>query len=139
MVGAGNAKVTIAFESWKEGKVASSHHEIPVVAPRSTNLKLEAVSSRLKGELIHPNKTSVIANIDFSPDGKRILAGDYPGGVIAVWDVASGKRLSTIEAGYGYHSTAHFYAVSPDWQTVFAWREKRKVERVEQDGKKKNR
>ncbi len=109
-----------------------------MVAPRSLNLKLEAVSSRLKGELIHPNKSISIAKVEFSPDGKRILAGDYPGGVIALWDVASGKRLTTIEAGYGYHSTANYYAVSPDWRTIFAWREKRKVERVEQDGKRMN-
>jgi WD40 repeat protein len=94
------------------------------------------VSSRLKGELIHPNKTSTIAHVEFSPDGKRILAGDYPGGVIALWDVASGKRLTTIEAGYGYHATARYYGVSPDWRTVFAWREKRKPERIEQDGKR---
>jgi WD40 repeat protein len=78
----------------------------------------------------------MIAKIEYSPDGKRILAGDYPGGVIALWDVASGKRLTTIEAGYGYHATMNYYAVSPDWQTVFAWREKRKAERVEQDGKR---
>jgi WD40 repeat protein len=97
------------------------------------------VSSRLKGELIHPNKTGGIANIEFSPDGKRLLAGDYPGGVIALWDIASGKRLTTIEAGYGYHATLRYYAVSPDWQTLFAWREKHKVERVEQDGKRMNR
>jgi WD40 repeat protein len=107
-----------------------------VAAPRSPNLKLEAVSSRLKGELIHPNKSGTIAKIEYSPDGKRILAGDYPGGVIALWDVASGKRLTTIEAGYGYHATMNYYAVSPDWRTVFAWREKRKAERVEQNGKR---
>lgn len=103
------------------------------------NLKLEAVSSRLKGELIHPNKTGSLANIEFSPDGKRLLAGDYPGGVIALWDVASGKRLSTIESGYGYHATLLYYAVSPDWRTVFAWHEKRKREVVEQGGKRMGR
>jgi WD40 repeat protein len=97
---------------------------------------LEAVSSRLKGELIHPNRTASPAALYFSPDGKRLLAGDYPGGVIAVWDLATGKRLTTIEAGYGYHATLHYYAVSPDWRTLFAWREKRKPERVEQDGKR---
>ena len=139
MVGTGSAKVTIAFDSWKAGAVAPTQHEILVVAPHSLNLKPEAVSSRLKGELIHPNKTSTLADVEFSPDGKRILAGDYPDGVIALWDMASGKRLTTIEASYGYHSTSQYYAVSPDWQTVFAWREKRKVERVEQDGKRMNR
>ena len=132
----GNAKVMIAFDSWKEGAVASTQHEIPVVAPRSRNLKLEPVSSRLKGELIHPNKTGTIANIEFSPDGTRILAGNYPGGVIALWDVASGKRLTTLEAGYGYHGSKQYYAVSPDWRTVFAHREKRQSERFEQEGKR---
>jgi WD40 repeat protein len=130
------AKVTIAFDSWKDGAVAPTQHEMEVISPRSTNLKLETVSSRLKGELIHPNKNSSIAKVEFSPDGKHLLAGDYPGGVIALWDVASGKRLTTIEAGYGYHATSNYYAVSPDWRTVFAWREKRKAERVEQDGKR---
>lgn len=78
----------------------------------------------------------MMANIEFSPDGKHILAGDYPGGVLALWDIASGKRLTTIEAGYGSHATLRYYAVSPDWRTAFAWREKRKNERVEQDGKR---
>jgi WD40 repeat protein len=82
---------------------------------------------------------AAIAKGEFTPDGQRLLAGDYPRGVIALWDVASGKRLTTIEAGYGYHSTANYYAVSPDWRTVFAWREKRKVEHVEQNGKRMNR
>lgn len=107
-----------------------------MVAPHAQNLKLEAVSPRLKGELIHPNKTGTIATIEFSPDGNRILAGDYPGGVIALWDVASGKRLTTLEAGYGYHSSRQYYAVSPDWRTIFAHREKRQYERFEQDGKR---
>jgi WD40 repeat protein len=126
----------IAFDGWKGGNVAPTRHEIPVVVPRSLSLKLEPVSSRLKGELIHPNKTASMGHVEFSPDGKYILAGDYPGGVIALWDIDSGKRLTTIEAGYGYHATARYYAVSPDWKTVFAWREKRKYERVEQDGKR---
>lgn len=70
-------------------------------------------------------------NVKFSPDGKRIVAGDYPGGVVVVWDVATGKQLTTIETG------ASYYTVSPDWQTLFAARLKtRKFERVEQDGKR---
>jgi WD40 repeat protein len=103
-----------------------------VVAPRSLNLKLEAVSSRLKGELIHPNKTGWFLNLNFSPDGKRIIASDYPGGVAVVWDVANGKQLATIETG-----ERAFFTVSPDWRTLFAPRLKtRKFERVEQDGKR---
>jgi WD40 repeat protein len=86
--------------------------------------------------LIHPNKTGSLAAVRFSPDGKRIIAGDYPGGVVALWDVASGKRLTTIETGHGLRASSEYFAVSPDWRTLFAWREKRKYERVEQDGKR---
>ncbi len=101
-----------------------------MVAPRSSNLKLEAVSSRLKGELIHPNRTAAIYTLKFSPDGKCIVAGDYSGGMVVVWDVATGKQLTTIETG------ASYYTVSPDWRTLFAARLKtRKFEHVEQDGK----
>ncbi len=128
MVGTGNAKVTIAFDGWKEGGIASTHHEIPVVAPRSLHVKLEAVSPRLKGELIHPNKTGSISELKLSPDGKRILAADNVG-VVPVWDVATGKQLTTIETG------SRNVAVSPDWRTLFGVREKNKYERVEQDGK----
>jgi WD40 repeat protein len=104
-----------------------------VVAPRSKNLKLEAVSSRLKSELIHPNKTASLLGLKFSPDGKRILAGDSPSGVVAVWDIVNGKRLTTIE------TSSRTFAVSPDWRTLFAPREKNKYERVEQDGKRMTR
>lgn len=89
--------------------------------------------------MVHPNKNDFLAKVEFSPDGKRILAGDYPGGVLALWDVAGGKRLTTLETGYGSHSTLNYYDVSPDWRTVFTWREKRKIERVEKDGKRLNR
>jgi WD40 repeat protein len=123
--------VTIAFDNWKDGAVASTEHEIPVVAPRLRNIKLEAVSSRLKGELIHPNKTRGLFNLKFSPDGKRLLAGDYPAGLVIVWDCSSGKRLTTIET----HS--RFFAVSPDWRKLFAGHEtKREHEYTERDGKR---
>jgi WD40 repeat protein len=129
------AQVTIAFDSWKEGHVAPSRHEIPVIAHKSI-IKLEAVSSRLKGELIHPNRTSVLRNNRFSPDGKRLIAGDYPGGVIVVWDVATGKELTRIETGYGYRPSSELFFLTPDWQTLFVSRGKRKVEMVEQGGKR---
>ena len=107
-----------------------------MIASRAADFKLEAVSSRLKGELIHPNKSAGLSMIEFSPDGKRILAGDYPGGTIVLWDVVSGKLLTTIEAGYGYHATQYYYAVAPDWHTVFTWREKGKAEQTVQNGKR---
>lgn len=107
-----------------------------MVAPRSVNLKLEAISPRLKGKLIHPNKTATFGDVKFSPDGKRVLAGDYPGGVVVLWDVASGKRLTTIEMNRGLRASSAYFLVAPDWRTLYSWREKRKYERIEQDGKR---
>ncbi len=104
--------MSIAFDAWKEGHVAPSSHEVRVVAPKFT-VKLEPVSARLKGELVHPNRTSIISEIHYSPDGKRIIAGDYPGGVVVVWDVATGKQLTAIDTGYGYRGSAQYFFLSP--------------------------
>jgi WD40 repeat protein len=127
--------MTIAFDAWKEGHVAPSSREVRVIAPKST-IKLEPVSARLKGELVHPNRTSNLSEIRYSPDGKRIIGGDYPGGVVVVWDAETGKQLTAIETGSGYRGSAEYFFVSPDWQTVYVSRAKRKVERVEKEGKR---
>src|ERR1700733_3369274 len=70
--------------------------------------KLEPISSRLIGRLQHSNqgKDTVdwIVEIHFSPDGKRLIAGDYPGGAVNVWDVGSGKRLATMDTGFGFRA-----------------------------------
>lgn len=70
----------------------------------------------------------MLIDIQFSPDGKRLLACDWPGNTPTLWDVASGKCLTMIEAGD--------HRVSPDWRTIYTSREKRKYERIEQDGKR---
>ncbi len=85
--------------------------------------------------MIHPNRTAFLDGARFSPDGKRLVAGDYPGGVVVVWDVTSGKQLTTLETGYGYRGSYEYFFLTPDWQTLFVPREKRKAERVEQGGK----
>jgi WD40 repeat protein len=129
--------VIVSLDGWAEGRVAPTQHEVAVVAPR-TNLKLEPVSPRLQQELIHPNKTSFLQGIRFSADGKRVLAGDQNGGVVALWDVATGKLLTTIEAGMGARGSgggSEFFFPSPDWQTLFTWRELVHFEPVERDGK----
>jgi WD40 repeat protein len=133
--GVGRAEITIAFDAWKEGKAAPSKHFVTIVAPK-TNRKQEAVSSRLKQELIHPNRTSVPMGIRYSPDGQRIIAGDYPGGVVVIWDAATGKQLTSIETGYGYRGSSDYFFLSPDWRVLYVSHEKRKFERVEQDGKR---
>ena len=137
-VGVGMAKVTIAFDAWKEGKVASTKHEIAVVLPKKLDFKLVDVSPGIRKELVHPNKTrsSWLVDIRFSPDGKRLIAGDYPGGVVETADVETGKCLTTIETGKGNRSSSHYFLVSPDWRTLFVNRPgARKLERLEKDGK----
>jgi WD40 repeat protein len=128
--------VRVAFDAWSAGHVAPSLHDVPVVASQS-KVKAEAVSARLKGELIHPNRTSVLTGIRFSPDGKRLLAGDYPGGVAVVWDVASGKQLTVVETGYGSRNSLEYLFVTPDWRSLFvARRGKRHYDQVEEKGKR---
>jgi WD40 repeat protein len=121
-----------------EGKAAPSKHFVTIVAPK-TSRKPEAVSSRLKQELIHPNRSSIPMGIRYSPDGQRIIAGDYPGGVVVIWDAATGKQLTSIETGYGYRGSADYFFLSPDWHVLYVSHEKSKYERVEQDGKRMNR
>jgi WD40 repeat protein len=133
--GVGTAKVRIAFDAWKEGNVLSNQQEVSIVAAK-LGPKPEAISKRLKQELIHPDRNSGIWEIRFSPDGKRLLAGDYPGGVVVIWDLATGKQMTTIETGYGLRGSAEYCLVSPDWSTLFVPREKRKYEYVEKDGKR---
>jgi WD40 repeat protein len=127
--------MTIAFDAWKDGHVAPSRHEVGVVAPKA-GPRLEAVSGRLKRELIHPNRTSLLVGLRFSPDGGRVVAGDYPGGVVVVWDLTSGEQQRVIETGYGYRGSYEYFFLSPDWHSLFVGREKRHYERVERDGKR---
>ncbi len=135
MVGAGNALVTVSFDAWKAGHVATSRHEVPVVVPNA-GLKREPVSGRLKGELVHPNRSATLAGLHFSPDGRRLIGGDYPGGRVVLWDVAAGRDVTTIETGYGYRGSMDYIFLSPDWRTLFVSRGTRKFEQVEKDGKR---
>ncbi|MBI3407062.1 MAG: WD40 repeat domain-containing protein [Planctomycetes bacterium] len=112
-----------------------SKHEIDVVASKP-GPKLEGVSSRLKRALIHPNKGSYIEGIRFSPDGKRIVAGDYPGGIVQLWDVETGKQLIKIETGHEFRGSEEYFFLTPDWKALFVAREKRKGSQIEKVGKK---
>lgn len=132
----GKARVTIRLAGWPEGQVAASHHEIEVVAPRRA--VFEAISSRLKESLIFPAKKSYLHGVRYSPDGTRIIAGDYPGGVVQVWD-PSGKQLVKIETGFGYHSSKDYFLLSPDWKTLYSCRGKLSVTVVEKEHKRSNR
>ncbi len=134
MANVGKAEVAIAFDAWKAGDVAPSRHEVTVVAPR-VELKLEPVSQRLKGALQHPNRKSVLFALSYSPDGKQLIAGDYPGGVVQIWDTESGVQLTKIETGYGIRGTADYFSLTPDWSTFYVSRAVRKFTQIEKDGK----
>src|SRR5260370_13818096 len=120
---------------WKEGKVASTLHQIEVIAHQAP-VKLEAVVLRMRKDLIHPQRVSALVGLRYSRDGKRIIAGDYPGGIIQVWDSETGRQLTKIETGYGYRPSSDYFCLTPDWKTVFVPREKRKASAIEKDGKK---
>jgi WD40 repeat protein len=129
------AKITVTFEAWNEGKVAPTQHDVPIVLPKQLDFTLVDVSPGLRRELIHPDKTAFLTNIRFAPDGKRIIAGSYPGGVIVVWDVDTGKRLTRIDTGNG-HANMRWLDLTPDWKTVYVARAgQRKHEKVDKDGK----
>src|SRR4051812_28689325 len=124
MVAAGKAQVTVSFDAWKQGNVAAAHQEIEVV-PAAPDSRLAPVSGRLLGELSHPNERGMLQGLRFSPDGRRLVAGDTSAGIIQIWDVASRKRLLSVEtekrktergAGRGAAS----FALSPDWQRLYA-------------------
>ena len=134
-IGTGKAKVEISLEAWPGVFVAPSQHEIEIIRPKPGHTP-EPVSPRLASKLEHEHPDGTIANIRFSPDGKRLIAGNYPGGVVHVWDLASGKRISTMEAGNEPRATFNYFDLTPDWETMFAWQEGRgKFEKFERDGK----
>ena len=119
-VATGTAKVEFSLASWPGTNVASTTHEV-TIKPGKPPLKLEPVSSRLKASLAHSNREqadrdSSIVQIQFSPDGKKIIAGDYPGGVLNVWNVDNGERQVTIETDKGHRSSWQYFVVSPDWR-----------------------
>src|SRR5262245_25321618 len=125
MVVAGKAKVTVSFDAWKQGNVASIQQEMEIV-PAAPDPQVATVSSQLQVELILPGKKGMLQGLRFSPDGKRLVAGDGAAGVIQIWDVANKKPLITIEAGKtttdrgGERGGGASFALSPDWQRLYA-------------------
>lgn len=106
------------------------------MAPKRTVI-LEEVSNRLRKELIHPNRDSVLWGLRFLPDGKRVIGGDYPGGVVVVWDIGSGKQLRAVETGMGFRAWIDYFHVSADGRMLYAAnRDKGSATVVEKAGKR---
>jgi WD40 repeat protein len=100
---------------------------------------LETVSARLKKRFPHPNAGGRLDGLQYSPDGKRIIARDSPGGVVQVWDAETGQwltRIQTVETGATGPDGS--FQVSADFKTLYASMklcEQRSLERIEKDGK----
>ncbi len=136
---AGEAQVTMSLDGWAAGQVAASTHSLRIL-PALPGPKLLPISGRFKGTLPHAHPDGNISSIQFSPDGARLIASDYPGGVIHIWDLASGERLQTFETTKGLRAGSAFFHLSPDGQRVYAATNNRlEIERVERDGNKLNR
>jgi WD40 repeat protein len=118
VVGIGSAKVVVSFEAWKEGHVAASECQLSVVAP-PPGLKREAVSSRLRQTLVHPDKSGVLIGLCYSADGGKIVAGHNRTGIVQIWDAGSGQQLNHIETGAGGVSFNEYFDLSPDGRLLY--------------------
>ena len=134
-VGQGTATVDISLDSLPAAYVSPTSHHVKIL-PAIPGRRLEPVSARLYSKLPHERPNEATCNIHYSPDGQRLVAGDYPGGIVHVWEIASGKRLMTLEMGEGLRSTVNYFFVTPDFKTaVSATQAKGAIEKIERDGK----
>lgn len=123
--------MVLSFEAWKEGHVAASECQISVNAS-PPGLKREAVSPRLRQTLVHPDRSGVLKGLHFSADGRRIVAGHGRTGVVQAWDAASGRQLTSIEAGQRNSSGAYFL-LSADGLFLYVDQSKTSVRLVGKD------
>ncbi len=132
--GTGTAQVEFHLTSLLNYQVESLKTSIKVVAPK-TKLTLVPVTKRIVKEYLFPHRDQTTGQIQFSPDGSRILAADYPGGLVAVWDVKTADLLTQFETGSGLRGSIDYLTVSPDWSVAYTTFDKgRKIETVEVDG-----
>jgi len=66
------------------------------------------------------------------------MAGDYPGGVVQVWNAQTGRQLTKIKtSGYSYDIVESYSHPTPDWDAIYVSRRgKRMHTRIEKEGKK---
>lgn len=138
-VSPGSAEATISFDAWSHGQVSPTTHTVEIL-PAIPGPKLLPVSARLKSKLQHLHPDGGVGAIKFSPDGTRLIASDYPGGVIHIWELAGGKPLVTVDTTEGLRTSFVYYQISPDWQRIYtATHNRGTFDRVERDGKPLNR
>ena len=130
----GKATARLTFDAWPEGKIKPTTITLDVRVGKP-GPKLEAVSARLKKELVHPNRQTSLHGPYFTPDGKRIIACDWRGGTLMVWDAATGKQVAQVDIGLGAVGRLDAFYLSDDRQTVYIEDNKTQHEMLEQDGK----
>ena len=136
---AGIATVNVSLENWSSTTVAATKHDVQIL-PALPGPKAEPVSWRLASKLEHEHHDAMITEVQFSPDGKRLIAGDYHSGLVHVWELAGGKRLATFDMGEGLRASFNYFVVTPDWKTIISPTNLRgKFDRVQKDGKTLNR
>ena len=134
-VPAGVATVNISLESWSTTTVAATKHDVQIL-PALPGPKVEPVSWRLASRLEHEHRNGTTGAVQFSPDGNRLIAGDYPGGLVHVWELAGGKRLATFDMGEGLRASLNYFVVTPDWKTIISPTNTRgEFDRFQKDGK----
>ncbi len=135
----GSAQVTLSLDDWTAGHVTPTTHKVTIL-PALPGPKLLPVSARLKSKLEHLHPDGGVCAIKFSPDGTRPIAGDYPGGVIHIWELAGGKPLVTVDTTEGLRTSFEYYQISPDWRRIYTTTHNGGTfDRVERDGKPLNR
>jgi WD40 repeat protein len=131
-VGLGKAAVKLSME-WKGVAVASTTHTLTVLdAPGDKPLP---VSPRLLRSLPHPDRTSSLWRVAFTPKGLLFVSG-YPSGTVQLWDVGSGKEVRRISSPHGYRGSADYALTPADFSTLYVPLEGRKIKRDPNDAKK---
>jgi WD40 repeat protein len=120
------------LDSWKEGKVQPTTHEINVL-PAKKAAKSLPVSEHLVATLPNPDHKWGIHDFSYSADGQQLFVTGYPSGILQFFDVEKKKEIRRIE-------TRNDLSGSTDWKKVyFGYQGERKVIPVEVMGKKDHR
>jgi WD40 repeat protein len=132
LVGLGDATVTLSMD-WDGVPVSSTKHTMRVTAAQGKALP---VTPRLLRSLPHPDRTSSLVRVQFTPAGTLFATG-YPSGIVQVWDVGTGRELRRVDSPRGYRGSSEYALVASDFSTLYVPTDGRKVTRMEDDPKKR--
>jgi WD40 repeat protein len=110
--GTGVAKATLSFDTWKQGNVASTVVDLPVVPVEpSATAAPPGLRATLEG-----HGTKAVWALAFAPDGRRLAVATVDG-LIKLWDVQTWKEQANWNAGDG--TSIYSIVFSNDGQTLF--------------------